>query len=179
MAIRQQQGPTISETEAYNILRNDRRREVIRHLQLNVGAVSLNDLAEKIAERESGTSPPPRNKRQSVYNSLHQTHLPKLDKREIIEYDQRGKRVELNDTRNIHRYMNVMTSYGITWGEYYRTIGLVALLVLLATELNAPVIGSVDMLLWLSVFLLLIGASTLYQVHDHLYLLYRRIRLAT
>lgn len=176
MAIRQQQGPNLSETEAYSILRNDRRREVIRYLQSTVGDVSLGELAERIAERESGTSPPPRNKRESVYNALHQTHLPKLDEREIVEYDERGKRVELTDTKNIHRYMDVVTSYGITWGEYYRSIGLIALLLLLAAELNAPLISAVDTLLWLSGFFVLIAASTLYQLRGHISVLYKRLR---
>lgn len=175
MAIKQK-GPGLSETEAYSILRNDRRRGVIKYLRSSVGDVSLGELAEWIAERETDSSPPPRKKRESVYNALHQTHLPKLDEREIIEYDKRGKRVELNDTRNINRYMNVVNSYGITWGEYYRSIGLIALLVLLAAELNAPMLSQVDTLLWLTAFFVLIAASTIYQLRDQIWLYFQRVR---
>lgn len=175
MAIRDRTVPTLNETEAYNILRNDRRRHVIRYLQGTVGDVSLGELAEWIAERETNESPPPRKKRESVYNALHQTHLPKLDERKIVEYDRRGKRVALNDTRNLHRYMDVVTEYGITWGEYYRSIGLIALLVLLAVQLDAPLFAAVDPLLWVSGFLVLIAASTVYQLRSQIWLYYRRL----
>jgi hypothetical protein len=175
MAIRERR-PGLSETEAYNILRNDRRRHVLDYLRASVGDVALGDLAEWIAERETDQSPPPRSKRESVYNALHQTHLPKLDDREIVEYDERGKRVALNDTRNLHRYMNVVTDYGITWGEYYRSVGLLALLVLLAADLGAPVLSSVDSVLWVSLFLVIIAASTGYQLRAQLRLAARRLR---
>lgn len=175
MAIRDRTAPRLNETEAYNILRNDRRRHVIRYLQTRVGDVPLGELAEWIAERETETSPPPRKKRESVYNALHQTHLPKLDEQKIVDYDRRGKRVELNDTRNLHRYMDVVMEYGITWGEYYRTIGLTALLVVLAVQLDAPLLSQVDPLLWVSGFLVLIAASTVYQLRSQLWLAYRRL----
>lgn len=42
--------------------------------------------------------PPPRNRQQSVYVSLHQSHLPKLDTLGIVEYDTQSKEVSLADT---------------------------------------------------------------------------------
>jgi len=85
-----------------------------------VGATTLNDLAETIAERETGESPAPKNIRNSVYNSLHQTHLPKLDRRGIVEYDSDRKTIRITeDARSVDVYMEVVTPYGITWSEYY------------------------------------------------------------
>ena len=175
MAIGDRRGHDLSETEAYNILRNDRRRQVIRYLHGTVGDTTLSELAEWIAERESGESPPPRNIRESVYNSLHQTHLPKLDEREIVAYDSNRKTIELDEAKDVSRYMDVVTEYGVTWGEFYRTLGLLSLVVVLAARLDAPLVSDVDILLWLSLFLLLIAASTVYQLRRQLLGYYRRL----
>ncbi|MEF8773057.1 DUF7344 domain-containing protein, partial [Halodesulfurarchaeum sp.] len=63
----------LAETKIHDILRNDRRRRVLEHLQESVGSVTLRELAETIAANEANQSPPPRALRESVYNSLHQT----------------------------------------------------------------------------------------------------------
>jgi hypothetical protein len=84
----------LSQSEVHDVLRNDRRRRVIERL-VEEGTESVRDLAEHIASIESGETPPPRNVRQSVYVSLHQTHLPKLDDLEIVVYDDDAKEVWL------------------------------------------------------------------------------------
>lgn len=89
--------PRLAESEVYDILRNDRRRAVIQHLQSIDGAMTVGDLADVIAESEAGESPPPRNVRQSVYVSLHQTHLPRLDDAAIVAFDSVQNEVELLD----------------------------------------------------------------------------------
>ena len=81
--------------EIHDVLRNNRRRLVLEQLREREGPKTVGDLAEHIAEAESGESPPPKNVRQSVYISLHQTHLPKLDALEIVDYDSVGKEVSL------------------------------------------------------------------------------------
>lgn len=89
--------PRLAESEVYDILRNDRRRAVIQHLQSIPHAMTVGDLADIIAENESDESPPPRNVRQSVYVSLHQTHLPRLDEAGIVAFDSVQNEVELLD----------------------------------------------------------------------------------
>jgi hypothetical protein len=83
------------ENEVYDILRNERRRHVLRYLRTNGDVASIGDLADAIAETETGESPPPSDSRQSVYVSLHQTHLPKLDNLGVIEYDREERTVSL------------------------------------------------------------------------------------
>lgn len=96
----------LSQAEIHDVLRNDRRREVLAMLQDREGEVSIRELAERIAAIESGEDPPPRNLRQSVYVSLHQTHLPKLDDLAIVDYDTNSKTVRLRDRSNaIEPYM--------------------------------------------------------------------------
>jgi predicted transcriptional regulator len=83
----------LSQSDVHDVLRNERRRLVLE--QLREGPESVRDLSEYIASVESGESPPPRNVRQSVYVSLHQTHLPKLDDLGIVVYDEDDKEVTL------------------------------------------------------------------------------------
>jgi hypothetical protein len=155
----------IAPQEVHEILRNDRRRKVLKELQQRLEPVSLRELSERIAELETGESPPPRNVRQSVYNSLHQTHLPKLDDKGVLEYDKDRKTVGLREpARQVDLYMEVVTPYGITWAGYYRTLGVAALFAVVASEVGALFIGGVPTLLFASLFLAVFALSTAYQL---------------
>ncbi|KAB1198858.1 MULTISPECIES: hypothetical protein [Haloferax] len=86
---------TLDDAVIHDVLRNERRRLVLERLRDSDDDQAVGDLAEHIAEVESGESPAPRNVRQSVYISLHQTHLPKLDTLHIVAYDSTAKMVSL------------------------------------------------------------------------------------
>jgi hypothetical protein len=88
------EGDTLSRSEIHDVLRNERRRLVLERLWAD-GSETVRELSEHIASVESGETPPPRNVRQSVYVSLHQTHLPKLDDLGIVVYDDDAKEVSI------------------------------------------------------------------------------------
>lgn len=73
------QRSALPEVDVYHVLSNARRREALAELWAQPEALSLRELSERIATTESGESPAPRALRESVYNALHQTHLPKMD----------------------------------------------------------------------------------------------------
>ena len=155
----------LPETEIHDLLRNERRRQVIKHMQRTVGSTTLRELAEAIAEKETGESPPPKNIRDSVYNSLHQTHLPKLDERGVIDYDSDRKTITLKqDARSVRIYMEVVTDYGITWDEFYRMLGTFSLFVVLAAHIDVPLVSAVEPLLWTSLFLFVFAIAMAYQL---------------
>jgi hypothetical protein len=161
----------LESAEIHEILRNDRRRATIEVLRDTVGSMPLRRLSEMIAERETNTSPPPRNVRQSVYNSLHQTHLPKLDRMDVIEYDRDRKCVSLGeDARDVYIHMEVVTEYGITWADYYRTLSVLALLTIVAGGLGVPGLSSLDPVLIASGFLALIAVSSAKQLWNRRWL---------
>jgi hypothetical protein len=165
MGIAHTDGPSIDPGEIHDILRNDRRRRVIKQLQSQLEPVSLRDLSERIAASEAGESPAPRNVRESVYNSLHQTHLPKLDDMGIIDYDTDRKTVALESgASDVDVYMEVVARYGISWATYYRTIGVAALLVVVAASTDVPLVAAVPTLAWASAFLGLFAISAVYQL---------------
>lgn len=148
---------TIPESDVYEILANERRRTALRALSEagNDGAIALSALADAVAERESGRSPPPTDVRQSVYNSLHQTHLPKLEALDVIRYDRDAQAVHLGDrVRDVERYMEVVNVLGVSWSEVYRTLGVFSLAVVTASLAGATPLAAVDPLLWASGFLL-------------------------
>lgn len=83
----------LTESEAHDILRNERRRAVLQIAYDSSGTIPVRDLSERIAAEETGADPAPRSDRQSVYVSLIQTHLPKLDEAAVINYDDQHKTI--------------------------------------------------------------------------------------
>jgi hypothetical protein len=136
---------TLDEGTIHEVLRNDRRRLVIESLREKNGTAEVRDLAETIAAREAGADPPPTNKRQSVYVSLHQTHLPKLDDLDIVAYDPDDRTVELLDrVEEVEIYMEVVPDYGLSWGEFYFGWGALGLLTTIGVRIGVLVRAAVD-----------------------------------
>jgi hypothetical protein len=156
----------LDEADIHDVLRNDRRRLVIERLQsTDDGSETVRELSERIATAESGESPPPRNIRQSVYVSLHQTHLPKLDDLGIVEYDSDSKQVRLAEGADeVAVYMEVVPREGISWAEYYLGVGLLGLGLAVAVVAGVPVLsGTLGTVLVALVFVVLV-ASSLYHL---------------
>jgi hypothetical protein len=129
----------LSTSEIHDVLRNDRRRLVLERLRASGDAETVSGLAEHIGGIEAGESPPPRNVRQSVYVSLHQTHLPKLDELGIADYDPDGKTVELAANAGaLEAYLNVGDDDGGVPPRYYAGLGLLGGLALLAAVAGVP-----------------------------------------
>lgn len=73
--------PSLTDSDVFSVLGNVRRREAIRYLATR-DAVEVADVAEYVAGRESD-----QDIYRSVYVSLLQNHLPKMDDMGVIEYD--------------------------------------------------------------------------------------------
>jgi predicted transcriptional regulator len=159
---------TLEEGEIHDVLRNDRRRLTLEALREEDGQSTVRDLSEVVAARETGEDPPPRDKRQSVYVSLHQTHLPKLDELGIIEYDGDSKEVTLQQkVEEVEVYMEVVPEYGLSWAEAYFGLALLGLLTAVAAVIGVPGISSVSLTyLVIGYFLLQLIASA-YHVVSH------------
>ena len=151
--------------EIHDILRNDRRRLALQYLKQRLRPVEVRELSDHIAEREVGESPPPRDCRQSVYNALSQTHLPKLEELGFVDFDRDEKLVSLRETaREIDVYMNVITPLGITWETYYRSLGVFGLISVVAADTNVAFFAGIESLLFATVFLFAFVISISYQL---------------
>jgi hypothetical protein len=155
----------LPEVEVYQVLSNSRRREVLTELQGQTEPVSLRELSEAIAGAEAGYYPAPRPLRKSVTNTLHQTHLPKMHELGLIEYDPDRKIVSAcPEARQVRRYMDVTTGLGVTWGEYYRALGILGLFFTVASLTLSPGFAAIDPLVPATLFLCAFALSTIYQL---------------
>lgn len=154
----------LTKYEIHDVLRNKRRTWVLEHLQQTRTPVPLRELSEQLAALETGETPPPRNIRESVYNSLHQTHLPKLDDLGVVEYQVDRKLVaQAGGFRQVTLYMEVVTADDVTWATYYLTVGVAALVVTALSGVGLPVFAVLPVWLWSTVFFALFVLSALYQ----------------
>ncbi len=76
--------------DVFHILQCRRRRLVLKYLQEHDGPADMRDVTERIAAVENDTTVAQlrSQERQRVYIALYQSHLPKMDRAGIIEYDQ-------------------------------------------------------------------------------------------
>lgn len=85
-------------TDIYTILSNPRRQLALSVIyEHGPEPLPVKELATAVAKRETDDTVSESHE-QSVYVSLHQTHLPKLAEHDIIEYDTDAKRVSLKTT---------------------------------------------------------------------------------
>ncbi|WP_435364372.1 DUF7344 domain-containing protein [Haloarchaeobius sp. DYHT-AS-18] len=169
-------GEGIAETQIHHLLSNDRRRCVIEHLKEERPWMTLRQLADHIAEIEADESPAPSNLRDSVYVSLHQSHLPKLDDAGIVEYDKDRKEVTLQDTaRQVDVYMEVVNRWGVTQATYYRVLATVGLVTIVLAETGNLAMLPGNTVLYASLFLVLIALSTVHQLWQHRWFVLRRL----
>lgn len=89
--------PALSKDTAFMILKNSRRREVLRFLARTDGEATLDELARHIAAKENGIDKRAlsSSQRKRVYIGLYQAHLPKMDDAGVVEFDKHRGRIEL------------------------------------------------------------------------------------
>ena len=84
-------GPSPSVDEVGLVLKNERRRMIVYAIaEADVERLKLGDVSEMIASSEFEKPPNHLNskERKRVYIGLYQTHLPKLDKIRVVDYNQ-------------------------------------------------------------------------------------------
>jgi hypothetical protein len=143
----------ISTDAVFFTLSNERRRHVLRYLRERGETVPLRELVRVVAARERNLAIDELtyNQRKSVYVSLRQTHLPKMDQLGIVHYDTDGGTIALADgISDFDFYYEPVADDEIAWGEFY--LGLTAILTGVAAmaALNLfPVRLSVGIFPWL------------------------------
>lgn len=137
--------------EIFHILQNERRRMVLKFLQGAEDSVRMRDVAEQVAAWENDTTVDDlsSDQRQRVYIPLYQSHLPKLDKAGIIDYQQNRGIVERRPLANqLDYYLNAdsNTSSGdadgnataADWDDYYIGAAGVGAILLLGAVFELP-----------------------------------------
>ncbi|WP_101298275.1 DUF7344 domain-containing protein [Halegenticoccus soli] len=93
---RSERASDLSKDDLFHVLQNQRRRRVLKYLQGREGPVGMRDVAEQVAAWEHDTTVEAlaSDERQRVYIALYQSHLPKLDEKGIVDYNQSRGLVE-------------------------------------------------------------------------------------
>ena len=84
---------SLEEDTVFDLLGNERRRASLSHLLTSDEKTPVNELARSVAGEVTDGSTESEDLEHSVYISLCQSHLPKLDRADVIEYDSDVKTV--------------------------------------------------------------------------------------
>jgi DNA-binding transcriptional ArsR family regulator len=106
----------------FEILKNERRREVIRYLREHEQQVTLSDLAEHIAALENDTdiASITSSQRKRVYVGLYQCHLPKMADMGIVQFNQNRGIVSLGQNASqLYEYLDNQSPKTRPWHRYY------------------------------------------------------------
>jgi hypothetical protein len=108
------------------LVNNYRRRALLEYLSKNDGVADLDSAISHILTCEGKEVT---NKtRKSVYVSLLQTHIPKLESENILKFvKSEGKIVLLHLPDDIKMYLETVERGDISWGMYYFFLSLIAL----------------------------------------------------
>jgi len=108
--------------QVFEILKNKRRRTVLRYLKGRDGPVALGDLAEEVAAVENDTpvAQVTSRERKCAYVGLYQCHLPKMDDMNIVEFNQDRGRIETGpNAERVEQYLDWGETDERPWPLYY------------------------------------------------------------
>jgi hypothetical protein len=126
--------------QVFEILKNKRRRTVLRYLDEHDEPVALGDLAEYVAADENDTpvAQISSRERKCAYVGLYQCHLPKMDDMEIIAFNQNRGLVETGPNADqLKQYLEWSETSTRPWPLYYASTAGVGLVAVLATGVLA------------------------------------------
>ena len=163
-------GPTSVDRETvFSILSNRRRRYVLHFLKGHEGSTDLRELSRRIAAWENECLPEQvtSKERKRVYAALHQSHLPKMDRAGVINYDPDRGTVDLTEaTAAFDVYLEVVPRSELDWGEFYLGLGVLGTLVaaLVALEIFPfRLLSPVTYLFLFALAALVVGAVHTYR----------------
>lgn len=127
----------VTTDEVFDVLKNKRRRVVLRYLIEHGGYAELSDVAEHIAAAENETTVQQLSsqQRKRVRIALYQCHLPKMDSLQLVEYDKSGGTIELREAAaEVEPYLDlartdVRSGYVSSRGVAVFAVSVVALVV--------------------------------------------------
>jgi len=157
----------IDRNEIFDLLSNHRRRYVIHYcMSTDEEAVELSDLAEQITawEQDKDVTEITSGERKTVYTSLQQTHLPRLERAGMITFE--SGTVELTDeVRRLGIYLDIVPENTIPWGAYYLGLSLLAGLIVGALWIGLLPANPVSPLIYLTGTVLVFGVSAAYHAY--------------
>lgn len=166
---------SLSREVAFDVLSSERRRRVLQYLLDVAARTTLRTLSRALAawENDVGVREITSQQRKRVYTALKQFHLPKMDRADVIDYDDdRGTVALAEAARNLRVYLEVVPENEIPWSEYYLGLGAVSCAAVAAAWMGALPVGAGSGLALAGVLALLLTLSAALHVRAN-----RRSRL--
>jgi len=130
-------------TEAVFETLSSRRRRFTLHYLSQVGeSVTIRELSTQIAAWENGVElhavTPKQRKR--VYTALHQTHLPTMDRLDVIVYAKDRKTISITDQiQEFDLYLDFVPPNDLPWSQFYLLLSaVISVLVVIAVQGVTP-----------------------------------------
>lgn len=126
----------LSRDVVFDVLSSTRRRYVLHHLRQNGGAANLRELSTVVASWEYDTTPEQVTSKQRtrVYTALRQSHLPKMDREDIVDFDPNSGEVTVTEEMaDLEVYLDIVPHNEIPWSVYYLGVGLLGTVISAAT----------------------------------------------
>lgn len=137
---------TLSQDVVFELLSSPRRRYVLYLLRDADEPVELTTLAEHVAAWENDTSVDDitEQERKRVYVSLYQTHIPRLDDANVVNYDKESGLVSLaTDAKEIDSYLD-SPEEDVQWEWIYLVLAGLGALALGLTVLETPLFAALS-----------------------------------
>ncbi|WP_247731176.1 DUF7344 domain-containing protein [Halovivax limisalsi] len=134
-----EQGVQLTEDELFELLANQRRRQVLYALMCEGKTLTIGDLSQRIAAWEDGLDyeEVSSKDRKRVYTALQQSHLPKMDQSGVVNFDRdRGTVEPTAALSDVEIYIDVVRGHELPWNEYYLGLAAVSAIVLVASVLS-------------------------------------------
>jgi hypothetical protein len=151
--------------QVFDILKNKRRRTVLRYLNSVDGNVKLGALAEYVAavENDIDEVAVSSDQRKRVYVGLYQCHLPKMDDMDIIDFNQDRGIIELGaNADQLDEYLALADDQARDWHKYYGGVALAGLGIMAIT---IPV-GGITPLVGFAVVNFLLVSTSLFHLAE-------------
>lgn len=130
----------LTQSEMFDILSNHRRRYTLHFLKHHKNDhTKLRELTRQVAAWENGVSTEDvtTDQRKRIYNSLQQYHLPKMQRKGVIEYTDTGPIEITRAADDLDIYLDI-TGLDIPWGLYYAGLSVVSIASATVVVLNVP-----------------------------------------
>lgn len=122
-----EQKPVLNKSEIFSVLQNERRRMTLEMLR-SEGPKSLRDISEAIARIESGSPMPMSNVRKSIYVSMLQTHVPKMETMGIVAYNRESDKLELTPaSEGVTYYLESVKKGDLPWSHFYLGVSILSI----------------------------------------------------
>jgi len=156
------QSSRLTEDELFTLLSNQRRRHILHALIHDRSALEVGTLAERIAAWEDGVdvSAISSKDRKRVYTALQQSHLPKMDRMGVIDFDSdRGVVRATPALEDVDIYLDVVYGREIPWSDYYLGLTTLIALVLGGTTLGLAPFTLLPTGAWMAFVVVTLGVS--------------------